>query len=159
MSRRKASQNGPTIEFSVKFANGQRGRRRMQQGERAVEAPVESGSVPRVARLLALAHRMEALVRDGHVRDYAELARVGGVSRARVSQIMGLLNLAPDIQEAILCLQPAVDGRDPLPERHVRQIAAEADWDAQRRLCLDRRCPSRRTPRRVCELVRNLPAD
>ena len=65
---------------------------------------VPSGRVPRIARLMALALRFEQLVRTGAVRDYAELARLGQVSRARLTQIMNLLHLAPDIQEAILFL-------------------------------------------------------
>jgi len=64
------------------------------------------GCVPRIARLLALAIRMEGLVRERAIRDYAAVASVGWVTRARVSQIMKLLNLAPDIQEQILFLPP-----------------------------------------------------
>ena len=60
--------------------------------------------VPRLARLLALALELEGLVRDGTIRDYATLARLGHVSRARMSQVMNLLVLAPDIQEEILFL-------------------------------------------------------
>jgi hypothetical protein len=63
-----------------------------------------AGRVPRIARLMALALRFEHLVQSGTVRHYAELARLGQVSRARVTQIMNLLHLAPDIQEAILFL-------------------------------------------------------
>lgn len=133
MSRRKDRRAAPTVEFAVKFTNGPRGRRLMKQGERAAEAPVAPGNVPRVARLLALAHRIEGLVRDGHVRDCAEIARVGGVTRARISQITGLLNLAPDIQEAILFLPRTIAGRDPVTERRLRPITAVADWVEQRR--------------------------
>jgi len=50
--------------------------------------PVAAGRVPRVARLMALALRFEELVRTGAVRDYAELARLGQVSRARITQII-----------------------------------------------------------------------
>jgi hypothetical protein len=60
------------------------------------------GRVPRVARLLALALRCERLVADGVVAGYGELARLGHVSRARVSQVMALRNLAPDLQERVL---------------------------------------------------------
>ena len=60
--------------------------------------------VSRIARLMALAIRFEWLVRQETVRDYAELARRGHVTRARMSQIMKLLNLAPDIQETLLFL-------------------------------------------------------
>ena len=66
--------------------------------------------------------------------DYADLARLGNVSRARVTQIMNLLQLAPEIQEALLFLPRTVKGRDPIRERHIRPIAAEPDWRNQRRL-------------------------
>jgi hypothetical protein len=64
------------------------------------------------------------------VRDYAELARLGHVTRARVTQIMNLLNLAPDIQESILWLPPTSGRR--IIEREMRQIAGEVRWDRQR---------------------------
>src|SRR5881394_1952790 len=58
-------------------------------------------SIPRIARLMALAIRFERLVQNKTVPDYAELARLGGVTRARITQIMKLLQLAPDLQEQI----------------------------------------------------------
>ena len=58
--------------------------------------------LPRITRLVALAVRFEGLLQDGTVRDYADLARLGGVSRARITQIMSLRSLAPVIQERIL---------------------------------------------------------
>jgi hypothetical protein len=44
--------------------------------------------IPRIARLMAFAIRFEGLVRDERVRDYAELARLGCVTRARMTQIV-----------------------------------------------------------------------
>jgi hypothetical protein len=81
---------------------------------------------------MALALRFDGLVRRGAVRDYAELARLGHVTRARVSQIMSLLHLAPDLQEAILFLPRTERGRDPLMLRDLLPIAALADWRKQR---------------------------
>ena len=88
--------------------------------------------MPRVAKLLALAHRFERLLHDGVVRDYAELGQLGHVTRARVSQIMSLLFLAPDLQEEILFLPPTIQGRDRVQMRHVLPIAAVPDWKKQR---------------------------
>ena len=65
-----------------------------------IQGSVPAGRVPRIARLMALALRFEHLVQSGTVRDYAELARLGQVSRARLTQITNLLHLAPDLQEA-----------------------------------------------------------
>ena len=98
------------------------------------EAPerVEQGRLPRVTRLLVLAHRMEEMLRSGAVKDYAELARLGGVSRARVTQIMNLLLLAPDIQEQILSMPRLHASADPMSERDLRGITGYADWADQR---------------------------
>ena len=65
------------------------------------ESDAASRPIPRIARLMALAIRFEGQLRNQTIRDYAELARLGRVSRARMTQIMRLLNLAPDIQEQI----------------------------------------------------------
>jgi len=82
---------------------------------------------------MALAIRFDGLLRRGEVSDYADLARLGHVTRARVTQIMNLLNLAPDIQEALLFLPPIGAGRDPIKEWQVRPIAADTGWRNQRR--------------------------
>jgi hypothetical protein len=81
---------------------------------------------------MALAIRFDRLIRDGVVADQAELARLGHVTRARLTQIMNLLNLAPDLQEAILFLPRVECGRDPVTERDVRPITAVVDWREQR---------------------------
>jgi len=123
---------GLTIEGKVHFKRALRGRKVMKQGERPKRKPL--GSVPRISRLMALAIRMEKLVREGQVADYADLARLAHVTRARITQIMNLLHLAPDIQEAILFL-PRTDGsRAAIAERHLRPIAAVIDWRKQRRM-------------------------
>ena len=90
-----------------------------------------AGRVPRVARLLALAHKIDERIRSGQLRDLADAARFFGVTRARMSQIMNLTLLAPEIQEAILALPPVVSGRDPVVERTLRRIAAEPSWEQQ----------------------------
>lgn len=112
-----------------------RGRLSIKRGEdrrKASEGSLERASscIPRVARLMALAIRFDQLIRDGVVADFADLARLGHVSRARVTQIMNLLNLAPDIQERLLFLQGDADD---LHERRLRAMAAEPDWRRQRK--------------------------
>lgn len=89
-------------------------------------------AIPRVARLLALAHYLDAQVRSGAVKDYAELARILGVTKARVSQILNLVLLAPDIQEKTIFLSTAEEGCAPMTERHVRLAAVEPNWETQR---------------------------
>src|SRR5262244_2548296 len=99
----------------------------------AQRPPVAAGRAPRITRLMALALRFEQLVRSGAVRDYAELARLGRVSRARITQIMNLLHLAPDLQEEILFLPPVLKGRDPIHPENLQGLAALLDWHSQRR--------------------------
>jgi hypothetical protein len=86
--------------------------------------------IPRITRLMALAIKFQDMVDRGEVRDYADLARLGSVTRARLTQIMNLLLLAPDIQEALLSTQQA---NDQPPERHVRHVAVQVIWSEQRR--------------------------
>jgi hypothetical protein len=112
-----------------------RGQRSFPQAASAAPPPsVPRGRVPRVSRLLALAHRLDHLVRTGVVADYATLAELAHVSRARMSQILNLLVLAPDIQEALLFLPRTVNGRDPIHLRQLQPIAAVLDWEQQRHL-------------------------
>jgi hypothetical protein len=90
--------------------------------------------LPRIARLMALAIRFDQLLRSGTVKDYADLARLGRVSRARITQIMNLLNLAPDIQESLLYLEPVECAYDALSERALRDVVHELGWDKQRKI-------------------------
>ena len=87
----------------------------------------------RVAQMLACAHQMEAMITRAEIRDRAELAERFGFSRARITQLLDLLLLAPDLQEAILFGEVS-RGRDPIHEHSLRKIAREASWHAQRSL-------------------------
>src|SRR5437870_6865497 len=88
------------------------------------------GRPHRIARILALAHRLDELVRSGAVRDHRELAGLGHVSPARICQFMTLLHLAPAIQEYLLFLTAAET--IPITEPALRKIAREPRWDRQR---------------------------
>jgi hypothetical protein len=123
-----------TVECKIHFKNGQRGRKKIRQGEAPIPQPVEPGSIPRISKLMALAIRFERLVQQGEVQDYADIARLGLVTRARMTQIMNLLNLAPYIQEEILFLPRTLKGYDPISERDIRPIAAIMDWAKQRQM-------------------------
>lgn len=102
--------------------------------------PELPGRVPRVARLLALAIKYDRLLRKGVVADLSELARLCQVTQPRMTQIMNLLHLAPDIQEEILFLPCVSRGRDAVTERAMRPILLLSRWQDQRRLW--RRHPS-----------------
>ena len=120
------------VTYTLDFCAGKQGRRANKafSDRPAPDGDAAGAPVPRIARLMALAIRFEGLLRDGTIRDYAELARLGRVTRARMTQIMKLLDLAPDIQEEILFL-PLTRG---LNERNLRPLASRIDWAEQRRM-------------------------
>ena len=102
--------------------------------------------LPRITRLLALAMKFEGLIQQGVAKDYAELARLGQVSRARMTQIMNLLNLAPDIREQILFSLPGLAANQRIRESSIRKLSAEVIWSRQRKLWKNgpRSLPTRR---------------
>ena len=124
-----------SVTVNCKFHVTRRGRRtELREGEAKPCLNAPPKPVPRISRLMALAIRFDGLISDGVVTDQAELARLGHVSRARLTQIMNLLHLAPDLQEEILFLPATERGRDAIPEKQVRPIAAVLDWGKQRQL-------------------------
>ena len=121
------------VTYAVDFRAGRPGRqdnRIAVSNSRPPAGELAGGSIPRVARLMALAIRFEGLLREERIQDYAELAHLGRVTRARMTQIMKLLDLAPDIQEQILFL-PLVRG---LNEKTLRPLVSRVDWHEQRRM-------------------------
>ena len=124
---------GIQFQTRVHFRCGRNGRKQLRTGESPAR-PATPGRVPRISRLMALAIRFDRLVRDGVVADQADLARLGHVTRARVTQIMNLLCLAPDIQEELLFMARVARGQDPIHERQLRPVTAVAAWRKQRRM-------------------------
>ena len=97
------------------------------------DAGSEPGVAPlRVARVLAFAHQIERRIAAGEITDRAAAAREFDVSRARLTQILNLTLLAPDIQEEIL-LTEAGPGFQPINERALRWVVRARDWPTQRR--------------------------
>jgi hypothetical protein len=94
--------------------------------------PPPPGRVPRVARLMALAIKFDRMLQDGVVGSQTDLAALARVTQPRMTQIMNLLHLAPDIQEEILFLPPVTEGRDPVTERDLREIVTLCVWTSQR---------------------------
>jgi len=131
-----AAQRGLTVKCKVHFEVGRKARKKLKVGDppATLETLVEPGRVPHVSRLMAVAIRLERLLAEGVARDYANLARLGGVTRARLTQSMNLTLLAPDIQEALLFPPRTLRGRDPIQEPHVRPITLVPDWPKQRKL-------------------------
>src|SRR6185437_11660440 len=113
-----------TVDFEV------RGRGGWKQAAGQGSGQPTGAAIPRIARLMALAIRLDGLIREQALADYAEVARRGRVTRARMTQIMKLLDLAPDIQEQILFLPPLPG----LNERNLRPVVKCIDWTEQRRV-------------------------
>ena len=111
------SQKGLTVEFSVPPPR-----------KRREERPTLKDSVPRIARLLTLAHKWEGMVRRGEVKDYAEIARLMGLSRARVAQVSALVLLSPRIQQELL------NEAQGIPERRLRKASRAPCWRDQERI-------------------------
>ena len=111
---------------SVRFQKG----KEPPVGKPATDLPRAEPRPPRVAIMLALAHKLQRLLDDGQVASQAEIARMLDVTPARVTQLLDLTLLAPDIQEAILSKE-ATDSW-PTAERHVRRLLSTMDWTFQR---------------------------
>lgn len=120
----------PKVQFQLHAT------RRMPAMGPFVAPPLANGRLPRVTQVLALAIQFQDMIQRGEARDYADLARLGCLTRERMSQIMELVWLAPDIQQEILEFLPTGTSKFPLSEVAVRRIAGDLRWPAQRELWL-----------------------
>ena len=148
----KTARAGKKLKVSYQVHVAQHGQRlRLLEGAPSEPAPEPEpqGVVPRVSRLLALAHHIQELLDTGQVKDLAEVARRGNVTRARVTQIMNLLLLAPDIQEEILFLPRTKEGGDKITERGVRTVIGELSFANQRSIWHRMVSPTTRTRHRA----------
>ena len=123
-----------TIECTVRFCRRGRGGALRSSDQPSVQPALLPARIARLARLMALALRFDKLLATGVVKDLRTLARLGHVSPARISQIMSLLHLAPDIQEALLFRSRPEHGRDSLDLRKVFPLTKVWDWQRQRRV-------------------------
>ena len=131
------------IRFAIKGRNKRavctpRGEPRLESTNHPIKpdlashaTPASVGRVPRVARLMALAIKYDQLLKDGIVESQSELAHLAQITQPRMTQIMNLLHLSPEIQEEILFLEGADTGRDPITERDLRPITRHTDWEQQ----------------------------
>ena len=124
MSRGCVAARGPTAIFEARFSPRPR--------TAAPAAPsLGPGGLPSVTRLLVLAHKIDGMIRSSEIQDWAEAARLGGVTRARMTQVANLLLLAPAIQEVILDRYANYDASHSLTERDLRPVVAVPDWRRQ----------------------------
>jgi hypothetical protein len=122
-----------TLTKKVFFTRSANGRRRMSDKPPPLQV-VSPGRIPRISKLMALAIRFDGFIRDGRVSDLTEIASLAMVTQPRVTQVMNLLHLAPDIQEELLFLPRVSQGRDPVHERLLRNACAEISWHKQREI-------------------------
>ncbi len=122
-----------TAKHKLEFKTGKRSAKTIVEAGTQPDQPT-LGRLPRITKMMALAIRLDHLIKSGQVKDQAELARVGHVSRARLTQIMNLLHLAPDIQEELLFLPRHHCNNDALRVRELYPIALTLEWSMQRRL-------------------------
>jgi len=125
--KRSGKPSVPPMGFVITLDLPGRSGGNVSSGEMA--RPAASPRTPRVTRLMALAVKYQELVDCGELRDYADIARLGYVTRARMTQVMNLSNLAPDIQEQLLFPSGFLP-----PERGLRKLAGQVDWEMQRRM-------------------------
>lgn len=118
-----------TISGRVKFRTEQKGAKKLVRAEDVPERPV--GRIPRISRLMALAIHFDGLIQSGAVENYAELARLGGVTRARMTQIMNLVHLSPALQERLLFLPRVGPGEREIRLRDLQRVAREVEWGRQ----------------------------
>ncbi|NVJ18871.1 hypothetical protein HV826_32650 [Myxococcus sp. AM010] len=130
MSASPESQPAEAGLVSAHFHRVRRAKVRLRGG--APPPPREAARRPaHAARMLALAHHVESAIARGLVASAADVAGQLGFTRARVTHLLDLLLLAPDIQEEVLFLE-AVEGEEPLSERGLRAIAHAGTWESQR---------------------------
>ena len=122
------------FQFSIK-QRGRGAKKRIVEGAaQSDESKPALERIPRISRYMALAIHFEDLIRQGVVTDYADLARLGHVTRARVTQIMNLRLLAPEIQEELLLDEKNCDDRAPIQLKSLQFIATAFSWRTQRKL-------------------------
>lgn len=90
-----------TIETKVRFRKVRNGRKKLEEAP-ATPPPPRPEPVPRITRLMALAIHFDRQIRAGVFASYSDIARLSGLSRNRVSQVMDLINLPPAVQEELL---------------------------------------------------------
>ena len=97
-----------------------------EESDESVAETTVASPVNQKARQLALAYHIQSLIESGEAKDIASIADAAGISRARISQILDLALLAPNIQESIL------DGSFSLGSHALRQLAGILDWEQQK---------------------------
>jgi len=121
----------PRATIRIFEGNLHRARRGQLVGGSPTALPEPLRRPARVAVMLALAHKLQQAIDRGALRDRAQVAARLGLTRSRVTQLLDLILLAPDIQDQILFAE-SVNGVEPLSERQLRRLVRDDFWPAQR---------------------------
>lgn len=121
------------FQFSIK-QRGRGAKKRIVEGAAKFdESKPALERIPRISRYMALAIHFEDLIRQGVVTDYADLARLGHVTRARVTQIMNLRLLSPEIQEQLLFGDSNSPCSETMQLRKLQAVSSMHCWKRQRK--------------------------
>lgn len=120
-----------TFEVSTRLVRVRRAQRIALSTTPPPPARAPTRRPAKLAQLLALAHHIEALIAAGDVHHRADAACRMGLTRARITQLLDLTLLAPDLQESILFAE-AVEGIEPFGEREAREVLRLRSWAEQR---------------------------
>ena len=123
-----------TVTTKVHFTTTRAGRKRMHSAPGPKLAAETPGRIPRISKLMALAIKFDRLLREGKVADHSELARLAHVTQPRMTQIMNLNHLAPDIQEELLYFSPSSGPNDTPHEKTLRPLCKVCSWSQQRQI-------------------------
>lgn len=132
IEERVLSEHPRTVAIKFEFTTPRPRRAPRPPGERKGR-----GRLPHITVQLARAHRLQKLLDEGQVKSRRELAKLAGVTPARVTQLLDLLFLAPDIQEEVLLFPRTTRRRDSITERDARLVAGATAWPEQRKLWAD----------------------
>lgn len=122
-----------SVRAKLELGRAARGKRtiRLVDGSSSPTPPPKP-RIPRISKLVALALVFDRMLREGQIQDLSELARLAHVSQPRMTQILNLTLLAPDLIETLLHLPATEQGKEKIHERMLRKVVAETNWSAQR---------------------------
>ncbi|MCC6228459.1 MAG: hypothetical protein IT432_04450 [Phycisphaerales bacterium] len=123
--------DGVVIKKTVTFATRARGKRVLDVNNLSFTS-CPPGRVPRITRLMALAIKLDGILAAGRELSQTDLAELGHVTKARMTQILNLTLLSPEIQAEILDLPLVTSGHDPISESDLRPLCAMVSWRQQR---------------------------
>jgi hypothetical protein len=120
------------LKRKMQISPGRWCRAELQPAQAQNDSDIIAGRIPRITRWMALAIHLVGLLETGRLKNHRAISRLGFVTPARVSQLLSLVHLAPDIQEELLGLPVISKGRNPIQLRHLLPVARQLDWRKQR---------------------------